>query len=154
MCNRINFAPETNRSKRNERDQTQTKTQQINEAESDAHNGLAAVRLLSEPTTKSIAQSSVASRWTIAPSTGKPLHRQSGLRAFPQPPKTSTIENRGPLLSFFVRRGIQSYDEFIAAVPLRPRLGMMLRMINTSDIFSIGENSTACVSWGRTSVTR
>lgn len=64
-------------------------------------------------------------------------------------PKISTIKSRGQLLSFFVRRGTQSHDEFIAAVPFRPRLSMMLGMINTSDIFSIGENACACTSSGR-----
>lgn len=49
----------------------------------------------------------------------------------------------------FVRRGTQSYDEFIATVPLRSRLSMMLGMINTFDIFSIGENASACTSSGR-----
>jgi hypothetical protein len=41
----------------------------------------------------------------------------------------------------FVRRGTRSYDELLAAVPIRPRLCMMLGMINTSDILSISENA-------------
>ena len=42
-----------------------------------------------------------------------------------------------------MRRGTQSYDEFTTAVPLRPRLSMMLGMVNTSDIFWIGEHASA-----------
>jgi hypothetical protein len=45
------------------------------------------------------------------------------------------MNNRGQLLSFLFAVGTQSYDEFIAAVPLRPRLSMMLGMIDTFDIF-------------------
>ena len=71
------------------------------------------------------------------------------LRASPLTPKNSTIKNRGQLLSFLFAVGTQSYDEFIAAVPLRPRLSIMLGMIHTSDIFSIGENASACTSSGR-----
>ena len=46
----------------------------------------------------------------------------------------------------FVRRSTQSYDELLAAVPIRPRPCIMLGMINTSDILSIGENAHACNS--------
>jgi len=48
-----------------------------------------------------------------------------------------------------MRRGTQSYDEFTTAVPLRPRLSMMLGMVNTSDIFWIGEHASACSSSDR-----
>jgi hypothetical protein len=50
---------------------------------------------------------------------------------------TEKLDNQKPRAAafHFVRRGTQSYD---AAVPLRPRLSMMLQMNNT-DIFSIGE---------------
>jgi hypothetical protein len=60
------------------------------------------VRVLSEPTTKSIAvESPVCGRGGISPQvSGKCLHRQSGLRASPLTPKNSTIKNRGQLLSF------------------------------------------------------
>jgi len=60
------------------------------------------VRVLSEPTTKSIAgQSPVCGRGGLSPQlSGKCLHRQSGLRASPPTPKNSTIKNRGQLLSF------------------------------------------------------
>jgi hypothetical protein len=107
------------------------------------------VRVLSEPTTKSIpGQSPVCGRGGLSPQvSGKCLHRQSGLRASPLTPKIRQSKTAGSFL--FVRRGTQSYDEFIAAVPLRPRLSMMLGMINTSDIFSIGENARACTSSGR-----
>ena len=44
----------------------------------------------------------------------------------------------------FVRRGTQSSDELLAAIPVRPSPCMMLGMINTSDILSIGENARAC----------
>jgi hypothetical protein len=51
------------------------------------------------------------------------------------------FDNQNPKAAYFpfVRRGTQSHDELIAAVPLRPRLGMMLGMINTSDIFSMSK---------------
>jgi len=60
------------------------------------------VRVLSEPTTKSIA---VQSLFAVAVGSRpkyrrKCLHRQSGLRATPLTPKNSTIKNRGQLLSF------------------------------------------------------
>src|SRR3982074_2129029 len=60
-------------------------------------------------------------------------------------PNAEKFDNQKPRAAsfLFVRRGTQSYDEFVAAVPLRPRLSMMLGMINTSDIFSIGENASA-----------
>ena len=60
------------------------------------------VRVLSEPTTKSIAvQSPVCGRGGLSPQvSGKRLHCQSGLRASPLTPKNSTIKNRGQLLSF------------------------------------------------------
>jgi hypothetical protein len=113
------------------------------------------VRVLSERTTKSIAvQSPASGRGGLSPQvSGKCLHRQSGLRALLL---TNKIDNRKPRAAsfLFVRRGTQSYDKFIAAVPLRPRLSMMLGMINTFDIFSIGENASACISSGRTSATR
>ena len=66
-------------------------------------------------------------------------------------PNAEKFDNQKPRAAsfLFVRRGTQSYDEFIAAVPLRPRLSMMLGMINTFDIFSIGENASACTSSGR-----
>jgi hypothetical protein len=56
-------------------------------------------------------------------------------------PNAEKLDNQKPRAAsfLFVRRSTQSYDEFIAAVPLRPRLSMMRRMINMSDIFSIGE---------------
>ena len=46
----------------------------------------------------------------------------------------------------FVRHSTHSYDELLAAVPIRPRPCMMLGMINTPDILSIGENAHACKS--------
>ena len=92
-----------------------------------------------------------------APRTRRPFHLEGiaadergipialdGLHASPPTPKNSTIKNRGPLLSFLCAVGTQSYDEFTTAVPLRPRLSMMLGMVNTSDIFWIGEHASAC----------
>jgi len=66
-------------------------------------------------------------------------------------PNAEQLDNQNPeAASFlFVRRGTQSYDEFIAAVPLLARLSMMLGMINTSDTFSIGENASASTSAAR-----
>jgi hypothetical protein len=63
------------------------------------------VRVLSEPTTESIAgQSPVCGHGGLSPQvSGKCLHRQSGLRASHLTPKNSTINNRGRLL-LFVRR--------------------------------------------------
>ena len=60
------------------------------------------VRVLSEPTTKSIAvQSPVCGRGGLSPQvSGKRLHCVSGLRASHLTPKNSTIKNRGQLLSF------------------------------------------------------
>jgi hypothetical protein len=61
-------------------------------------------------------------------------------------PSAEKFDNQQPRAAsfLFARRGTRSYDEFIAGVPLRPRPSMMLGMINTSDIFSIGENASAC----------
>jgi hypothetical protein len=75
----------------------------------------------------------------------KCFHRQSGCVHRPSAKK---FDNQNPKAAYFlfVRRGTQSHDELIATVPLRPRLGMMLGMINTSDIFSIVENASACTS--------
>jgi hypothetical protein len=94
------------------------------------------------------------SRWTLAPSIGEVP--SSSERAACIAPNAKKIDNRKPRAAsfLFVRRGTQSYDEFMAAVPLRPRLSMMLGMINTSDILSIGENASARISSGRTSTTR
>src|ERR1700738_834602 len=60
------------------------------------------VRVLSEPTTKSIAiQSPVRGRGGLSPQVlGKCLHRQRGLDASPLTPNNATIKNRGQLLSF------------------------------------------------------
>jgi hypothetical protein len=55
------------------------------------------IRVLSEPTTKTLFAVAVGSRPKYR---GKCLHRQSGLRATPLTPKNSTIKNRGQLLSF------------------------------------------------------
>ena len=84
----------------------------------------------------------------------KCLHVQSGLRRIA--PNAEKFDNQEPRAAslLFVRRGTRWYDEFIAAVPLRPRLSMMRRMTNTSDIFSIGENASAFISSGRTSAIR
>jgi hypothetical protein len=151
MADRTSFAPETTSPERNERDQSPTKYNKINEAGPypSAHNGLvassSAVRTNNEINT---GQSPVCGRGVLSPQvSGKCLHGQSGLRASPLTPKIRQSKTAGSFL--FVRRGTQSYDEFIAAVPLRPRLSMMLGMINTSDIFSIGENARACTSSGR-----
>jgi hypothetical protein len=46
----------------------------------------------------------------------------------------------------FVRRGTQSYDEFIAAVPLLASPEHDARDDQHADIFSIGENASACTS--------
>jgi hypothetical protein len=67
--------------------------------------------------------------------------------------ENSTIETADCFFPF-VRRGTQSYDEFTAAIPLWPCLGMILRLINKSDIFLIGENAGAHISSRRTSATR
>ena len=56
--------------------------------------------------------------------------RSSSERAACITPNAENFDNQ--LLSFFVRRGTKSYDEFIAAVPFRPRLSMILGMINTT----------------------
>jgi len=78
------------------------------------------VRVLSEPTMKSIAvQSPVCGRDGLSPQvSGEVLHRQSGLRASPL--TTEKLDNQKPRAAsfLFVRGGTQSYDEFIAAVPL------------------------------------
>ena len=114
--------------------------------------GSSAVRTNNE--INSCSEPCLRSRWALAPSIGEVP--SSSERAACIAPNAEKFDNQKPRAAsfLFVRRGTQSYDEFVAAVPLRPRLGMMLRMINTSDILSIGENSTACVSSGRTSVTR
>src|SRR5712664_806964 len=89
--------------KHNKHDQSPTKTDQ-NQRSRSFHPLIAVwlqVRVLSEPTTKSIAQSAVYGRGGLSPQLpGKCLHRQSGLRALLLTPKKSTIENRGQLLSF------------------------------------------------------
>ncbi len=66
-------------------------------------------------------------------------------------PNAEKFDNQKPRAAsfLFMRRGTQSYDEFTTAVPLRPRLSMMLGMVNTSDIFWIGEHASACSSSGR-----
>ena len=89
------------------------------------------------------------SRWTLAPSIGEVP--SSSERAACIARNAEKFDNQKPRVAsfLFVRRGTQSYDEFIAGVPLRPRLSMMLGMINTFDIFSIGENASACTSSGR-----
>jgi len=72
---------------------------------------------------------------------------KSGPRASHLAPKTIDKQRMRVTSSFlFVRRSTQSYDELLAAVPIRPRPCMMLGMINTSDILSIGENAHACNS--------
>jgi hypothetical protein len=60
------------------------------------------VRVLSEPTTKSIAvQSPVCGRGGLSLQvSGKCLHRRSGLHASSLRPKNSIIKNRGQLLPF------------------------------------------------------
>jgi hypothetical protein len=70
------------------------------------------------------------------------MHRPSAEKFDNQKPRAASF--------LFMRRGTQSYDEFTTAVPLRPRLSMMLGMVNTSDIFWIGEHASACSSSGRT----
>jgi hypothetical protein len=73
--------------------------------------------------------------------------RQERARASHLAPKKFDNQKKRVASSFlFVRRGTQSYDELRAAVPVRPRPCMMLGMINTSDILSIGENARACTS--------
>ena len=107
-----------------------------------AHSGLvdgsSAVRTNNE--INSYSEPCSRPRWTLAPK-----YRGSAFivreRAACIGPNAEKFDNEKPRAAsfLFVRRGTQSYDGFIAAVPLRPRLSMMLRMINTSDIFSIGE---------------
>ena len=123
------------------------KRNKINEAHlcPPAHSGLvagsSAVRTNSE--IDSWSESCLQSRWTLAPSIGEVP--SSSERAACIAPNAEKFDNQKPWAAsfLFVRRGTQAYDEFIAAVPLRPRLSMMLGMINTSDIFSIGENASA-----------
>jgi hypothetical protein len=78
------------------------------------------VRVLSEPTTKSIAiQSPVRGSGGLSPQvSGKCLHRQRGAACIA--PNAEKFDNQKPRAAsfLFVRRGTQSYDEFIAAVPL------------------------------------
>ena len=77
------------------------------------------VRVLSEPTTKSIAiQSPVCGRGGLSPQ-----YRRSAFmseRAACIAPNAEKFDNQKPRAAslLFVRRGTQSYDEFIAAVPL------------------------------------
>ena len=61
-------------------------------------------------------------------------------RSSPLAPKKFNKQRKRTTSSvLFVRRATQSYDELLAAVPIRPRPCMMLGMINTPDILSIGE---------------
>jgi hypothetical protein len=72
---------------------------------------------------------------------------KSGPRASHLAPKKFDNQKMRVTSSFlFVRCGTQSYDELLAAVPVRPRPCMMLGMINTSDILSISEDARACSS--------
>lgn len=92
-----------------------------------AHNGLVA-RSSAARTNNEISCCSepcVRSRWTLVPSNGEVPSSSERPRASPKPRGASFLS---------VRRGTQSYDEFIAAIPLRLRLSMMLGMINTFDI--------------------
>jgi len=73
------------------------------------------------------------SRWALAPSVGKALSLSE--RAACIAPYAEKFDNQKPQAAslLFVRRGTQSYDEFIAAVPLSAPLSMMFGMINTSE---------------------
>jgi hypothetical protein len=142
--------PHQNATNAIERTQNRSK---INEAVrcTAAHNGLvagsSAVRTNNEINTWS--EPCLRSRWTLAPSIGEVP--SSSERAACIAPNAEKFDNQKPRAAsfLFVRRGTQSYDEFMAGVPLWPRLSMMLGMINTSDIFSIGENASAFTSSGR-----
>ena len=72
---------------------------------------------------------------------------RAGPRASHLAPKKFDNQKLRVTSSFlFVRHSTQSHDELLAAVPIRPRPCMMLEMINTSDILSIGEDVHACNS--------
>ncbi len=78
------------------------------------------VRVLSEPTTKSIAvQSPVFGRGGLSPQVSGKVPSSSE-RAACNAPNAEKFDNQKPRAAslLFVRRGTQSYDEFIAAVPL------------------------------------
>ena len=129
------------------------KGSKINEGNrySAAHSGLvtgsSAVRTNNE--INSWSEPCLRSRWTLAPTIGEVP--SSPERAACIAPNAEKFDNQKPRAAsfLFMRRGTQSYDEFTTAVPLRPRLSMMLGMVNTSDIFWIGEHASACSSSGR-----
>jgi hypothetical protein len=106
------------------------------------------VRVLSEPTTKSIAvQSPVCGRGGLSPQVSGKVPSSSE-RAACNAPNAEKFDNQKPWAAsfLFVRRGTQSYDEFIAAVPLLASPEHDARDDQHSDIFSIGENASACTS--------
>jgi hypothetical protein len=119
-----------------------------------AHNGLVAGSSAVRTNNEINSWSDLRSRWTLAPSIGEVPSSSERLCASPLTPKKSDNQKTQAASFLFVRCGTQSYDELIAAVPLRRRLSMMLGMVDTSDIFGIGENASACISSGRTSATR
>ena len=98
------------------------KLSKINEADrySAAHNGLvegsSAVRTNNE--INSYSEPCSRPRWTLAPSIGEVP--SSSERAACIAPNAEKFDNQKPRAAsfLFVRRGTQSYDEFIAAVPL------------------------------------
>ena len=109
--------------------------------------GSSAVRTNNE--INSCSEPCLRSRWTLAPTIGEVP--SSPERAACIAPNAEKFDNQKPRAAsfLFMRRGTQSYDEFTTTVPLRPRLSMMLGMVNTSDIFWIGEHASACSSSGR-----
>ena len=120
----------------------------INEADRypAAHNGLVAGSKAAETRTNSIA-----ARVSLRPPVDfRPKYRER--ISFRTNVRTDLIARlRQPRCYSFLRCCIQSYDEFIAVIPLRPRLGKMLGMTNTSGIYLIGNSAIARASsvWRR-----
>jgi hypothetical protein len=80
---------------------------------------------------------------------GKCLHRQSGPHASPPTPKNLTIKTAGSFFPFYAPWHPIVTMSLRPPFPLRPRLSMMLGMVNTSDTFWIGGNANARSSSGR-----
>jgi hypothetical protein len=98
------------------------KRTEIDEVDPDpaAYSGLVAGSSAVEPTTKSIAvQSPVCGRGGLSPQVSGKVPSSSE-RAACNAPNAEKFDNQKPRAAslLFVRRGTQSYDEFIAAVPL------------------------------------
>jgi hypothetical protein len=79
------------------------------------------------------------SRWALASSIGKSAFMVRAGCVSPLTPKNSTIKNRGQLLSFLFAAAPNRTMNLWPPFHVRPCLSMMFGMINTSDIFSIGE---------------